>query len=501
MDELPPPPPPSPPPVGWDGPRASVPLPSGPPSPWSPGGSGDVAPPPAWIAGVAPVGASPVAAKARRSRRWAAVAAVGVLAIGGIGAALVLRRSGPATQSSPESAVQSFLGALQDRDLLGAAETLPKAERNLLVDVLADLRDVKSADAPSDASLHAFDAYTLKIDGLTTNTEAVTDSIAVVELTGGTYTATGDGTKLPFGIGKTVSKMAEDDAGARTSDTARGTFADRGDPVRLATVRDADGWHVSMFYTVAELARADAGLPAPDPAERIAAKGADTPEDAVRQMVEAASKGRWARLVELTPPDEMAALHDYGTMLLNEAPAPPATPFFTVTKLDFESRDVRGGKVLKVTAVAGSTEVDGKTLSLEASTPEPGCYHVVVKAEGEKPVDETQCAKDGFNAGDSGLDLTTEQVAELQAVSDLAGVAVVQVDGKWYVSPARTIGRLLPAMVVGVQTFFAGIDGLAGGFGSAVNGDITPIAPCPTDDSAADTTVSGRDTETSIPFC
>lgn len=501
-----------PPALAWDVPATSVPLPSGPPSPWSMGGAGDRPVAPSWVAG-APSAPAPVD-KGRRSRRLAAVAAVAVLAVGGIGAALALRRSGPATHSSPESAVASFLGALQDRDVLGAAETLPKAERTLIVDVLGDLRDAKVDDAPSDASLHAFDAYTLTIDGLTTNTEVITESIAVVELTGGTYEATGDAKKLPFGIGKMVSDMAADEPDMQTSETVTGDIADLDSPVRLTTVRDTDGWHVSLFYSVAESARVDAGMPTPDPAARIAAAGAATPEGALREMIDAASAGRWERMIELTPPDEMAALHDYGALMLDDAPASPAEPWFTITRLDVDAKDVRGGKLLQPTAIGVEIPVgDGGTITFAVEQAGDGCYHVTATAPDEDPYDETQCAKDGFNASDQALDLTPEQRAQLESLTQMAGVVVVPVDGQWYVSPARTIGRLAPTMLTALQFGLRAIDTLGGdgsfqsdsSFGS--DGSFSTFPPCesdgldPSSDTSSGSIGGGIGSSSDDPFC
>ena len=55
------------------------------------------------------------------------------------------------------------------------------------------------------------------------------------------------------------------------------------------------------------------------PATPIPAVGAATPEEAVRGMIDAAIDLDVARVIELTPPDEMAALHDYGPILVDLA--------------------------------------------------------------------------------------------------------------------------------------------------------------------------------------
>ena len=132
---------PPPPPVGWDMPSASVPLPVGSPVAVGAGRVGRRRP--ATVVGrrggcrrrltrhgqgpaVAPVGRG--GRRGRAGRRWHRCRPW-----------CCARAAGRPRRARPSRPCESFLGALEDRDLLGAAETLPRAERNLLVDVLADL--------------------------------------------------------------------------------------------------------------------------------------------------------------------------------------------------------------------------------------------------------------------------------------------------------------------------------------------------------------------------
>ena len=93
------------------------------------------------------------------------------------------------------------------------------------------------------------------------------------------------------------------------------------DTATLVTIKDGDGWHVSLWYSVAEAARKDAGKPAPEFGQGVEAKGADSPEAAVEELFASMGTLDVRRMIELTPPDEMAALHDYAPLFLDDAEA------------------------------------------------------------------------------------------------------------------------------------------------------------------------------------
>ena len=400
---------------------------------------------------------APSAPPGRRARRWAAAIAVLAVVGGGLATLKVVRTQGPGTQVSPEGAVRQFIKSIEDRDILGAAEQLPSAERDLIVDLLADVRDAKVPGAPSDGDLRVSKAYTLKIDDLQTATRQVTNDIAAVALTGGHYVATGKSQQVPF-VGSFLGDVnVRNLAVTRTS----GDLAEMEKPLELATVRDGDGWRVSLFYTAAEAIRVGAHKPPPAASARVAANGADSPENAVRQMVDAAAAGQWQRMIELTPPDEMAALHDYGALLLTDATAPPAQPFFTVSRLDFVRKDARNATVLVPKVVSGTAEIDGRTSSLTVDQTSDGCWHTRTETVGEKPVDQTACAADGYKGSSGTQTYTPEQTKEIDRLNALIGIVTVQVDGKWYVSPSRTALRFVPAALFGARRAFGALAGIS----------------------------------------
>ena len=88
-----------------------------------------------------------------------------------------------------------------------------------------------------------------------------------------------------------------------------------GEPIRVATVKRGDQWYVSLFYTIADNAVHQAGLPNPT-AQSSPPDGQDSPEDAVNALHRAgAAQGDLEGVIALLPPDEMGVLHDYGQLL------------------------------------------------------------------------------------------------------------------------------------------------------------------------------------------
>lgn len=122
-----------------------------------------------------------------------------------------------------------------------------------------------------------------------------------------------------------------------------------GKPFRVATVKRGDNWYVSFFYTIADNATQEAGLPNPTAADVIPAAGASSPEGAVDALFKAAQSGDLAGIIAVTPPDEMGALHDYGKLLLQQADSGSLEGDmqdlgFTISDTELDVSDVTGGK-------------------------------------------------------------------------------------------------------------------------------------------------------------
>jgi hypothetical protein len=337
--------------------------------------------PPAWPAPTTPEYTAPPAfTKKRKGKVIAGVVAAVVLVAGGLATAkLAMDRSAKGGAATPEAAVQKMVTAIEQNDLLGLVDVLAPWERDFVRRQLTKLTKVaKDNDALShDADLGHLPGYTLRIDGLKLDSQAVNDHIADVVPVAGTAHFTGNLDQLPVG-----SRIRDAIATVDPQDrTAKGDvdFAslDESSRTPIATIKQDGRWYVSLFYTVAEGIRRGADAAPPDPAQAVAAQGADSPEAAVEQMIDAIRRVDMRRLIALSPPDEMAVLHDYAPLFLDHvqkqlANRPPLP--FTVQGLQFTTQNVEGGKKLipkaftvKVTGdnpVTVAYERTGDTISL-----------------------------------------------------------------------------------------------------------------------------------------
>lgn len=363
------------------------------------------------------------------NRKVALVLGALAVAAAGVFAALALGGSG----NGPEDPVRAMMDAVQRGDALGMMEQLDPGERDALRQPLTDLvGELNRLDVLHDADLGHVTGIDVQVDDLELRHTTVRDDLARVAISGGKGSYRFDASKLP--LGGFVRDLAGDalDATSSGSDTLRSTSADD----FVATVRRGDRWYVSIGYTVAENARQSAGVSIDSLRDGVAAKGADSPEAAVRELVEAGTNLDVRRVIELLPPDELAAVHDYARMFRDDAErsAAEARDGLRVTvptlELDSETDGDHGRVFVRDVAVEGTA--DGRAFSLG-----DGCFDVA----GEEPVhfctDDDPAALFGptFGTG-SRVEPPTLSFAGKHAK---IGIAVTRVDGKWYVSPTRTL--------------------------------------------------------------
>ena len=349
---------------------------------------------------------------------------VGLVALVGAGVFALTMLSAGSGSATAEAAVERLFGAVGDEDVIGVLEALAPGERSALrpVEELAgELR--RLGIVSDDFDLGTVGGVDLEFDDLTFETEELGRGVAAVRITGGTVTVSTDPQQLP--IGPTLSDLldhfhAEPDFEATTTTEHLAANA----PMIVA-LDEGDGWHASLFYTVAEGMRREAGAPVPAFGEGVEAAGAESPEAAVRQAVEAAVDLDARRLIGLVSPSEGAALHDYAPLFLDDAEA-------AVTELRAElPYDV------DVTRLDLSSEIDGDVAQVrlggfEASGTVPDLGRFSVSYDGdcftfEADVEaDTICASDLPQSGFGGAN--TEMVA-----------TTVRDDGQWYLSPTRTL--------------------------------------------------------------
>lgn len=432
--------------------------------------------------------AAPASAPAKRPRRLA-VAAVAVLAVGA-GAFGVLALSAGDGAESPEAAVEAMFDAMDHEDVIGVLEALEPNERDILRPAVDGLSEEarRTEVASADLDLRKVDGIDLQVEGLTYTTEQLGDGITAVDLTGGSVSTSSDLDRLPFG--PTVRRILDADEEAERGDIDRSESGQVDlDGTRLVARQSGGGWHVSALYSIAEQVRLDAD-PAeavPDFGNGVPAQGAASPEAAVREAVAAATDLDVRRLIELTPPGEMAVLHDYGPMLVDAADRSRDDDFQgpSVDELELEVADGPDGT--KVVSASRFEVVDADEYGSTTWTYDGSCTSITSEydykeessdfgyAEGEYEEygevtefpNELGPAEEPFEAGPSeGSDgpeseiLTSEAEPDVYEVCDGDGQAVfspyllftgygaggglVRVvteehDGQWFVSPTRSI--------------------------------------------------------------
>ncbi|WP_197319009.1 flagellar basal body protein FliL [Saccharomonospora sp. NB11] len=371
-----------------------------------------------------------------------------VLALGGGATWWVLseRASVASGASSPEEAAERLLTAVGNGDLLGAAQSLAPGEASVLGDQLQEAftefrrLGMLSQDAdPAAFSGITFTAENLQFDPAAA--ERINDRVTVAKLTGGTFTLDADLTKLPLAPEYRDALVAAAQAdGKPTAEKASVDVAtlvkQTGSPIRIATVNVDGEWYPSLFYTVADLALGDAGMDWPSTS--IPARGADSPTDAVRDLVQAALDADVQRVIELLPPDEMGVAHDVGPLLVQAAKLKGARPSgVRILDLQTENSDVTGGTLATITAL----EVDMQGQGRFSFSKNGDCYRVEMAGQSKQLCGADLAAAVVANADSGTSPETLERITGVLAAQGV-GLVTTEVDGKHYVSPLRTVGDL-----------------------------------------------------------
>jgi hypothetical protein len=413
-------------------------------------------------------------ATARRRRRAPIVAAMLLVAGGGAFAAGQLDALSASSGGSktPEGAVEAMLDSLSANDVLGALDHLVPGEREVIKDATADYVDELSrlGVLSDDFDLSGVPGFEFAYDSMTYDVEQANERVWLVEITGGEITLGANVADLPLGE-MLFDRFDLDEVGP--TDTATIDIAEEAgdEPLRVAVVEEDGQFYVSSYYTVAELAAASEGHTLP--ATPIPAVGAATPEEAVRGMIEAGLDLDVGRVIELTPPDEMAALHDFGPILVELADEALAESDIeseldgwnvSIDALEFEQVDVTGGvKLLPLRIAVSGADAEGREFEASASKVDATCVEYSIAAREVRDDDSTEkasasgrrCAADiyeVFEDADADVPIEVQRIAErmIGQVGQL-GVTTVQVDGQWYVSPSRSVSDALLVALQGLE--------------------------------------------------
>lgn len=399
----------------------------------------------------------PQAPPPRRGRRGLVLGIViaVVVVAGGTAATLwALNRGTQAGSPTPQAAVAKLAADVSKGDVLGIQSDLAPAEAAALTDIATDgtsqLKRLQIENPGYDPRSPSVDATAgLRGSGLTFDdgaAQTINDHLVINKLVSGSITVSPRLDRSMFTQQFLRSAFPDGPPRQHPNRIDIAALVHRtGQPVRIATVKVGDGWYTSLFYTAADYALESARRPWPTTS--LPAIGAASPDAAVAQFVKALLRADYRAAIEMTDPNEMAVLHDAGPAILAGRHAPKPTGI-TVDAISFADRPVSGG----VDAVLrGATLTQGSdTLVLSQRN---GCYAVTDKGSGQQ---RRLCPGDFAGQVPELADLPPALTTALQhltsgVLSNGAGLVSTQVDGKWYVSPVRSFGALLVAMVSGLQ--------------------------------------------------
>ena len=256
-----------------------------------------------------------------KKRRGALIGVgIGVLGLAGGVAFAFTQIRGQEKANTPVEAVQSFYTSFEAGDAIGMAKTLAPGERDVMLDsmvpMLAEMSRLNVLEKNFDPA--KIKGYTAKLSNFKATSKEVRPDLAHVVVTSGKLSTTFNPNDLPFGdFVRKLSGKSLSEAESTTQSSDIGTTAESPFVVNKIGKR----WYISLNYSAAESDRLGQENPYSVPAKGsgVAAKGAPTPEKAVAEMMQAMADLNVRRMIELVPPDEFAALHDYAGRFIDEA--------------------------------------------------------------------------------------------------------------------------------------------------------------------------------------
>lgn len=436
---VPPPPVPPPPPPAPTAGGTTTWYPPGPGTSWDPGPGEPTSPLPE----TPDIPIAPTAPKRSKARVVGGIAGAAALLGAGTFAFVSMRDDASGGADSPEAAVEAFVAALNDEDVLGALDVLLPGERDTLKDpmvrLVSELQRIDVLDETADLS--KVGGIDLQIDLTRTETAEVADDIVSVGVVGAA-SAVVDNERLP--IGDLLVDEAFDGERPTGGADEETTIGSDDAPAPITTVERDGRWYVSLMYSIAEIARAraDAG-PVPAADQAVAAQGASSPQAAMDQFLDRAVALDLEGIIGALNPNEAEALQRYAPLFLPDANA-AVDEMLNETGLELTIEDVKydveidgDHAMLLPTSFTMRAAAEGDEVSM---TYADGCVTMVVAGEEHRACEgDAEDQLDDFGFG---------------GWSDLAtgsGMRLDRVDGEWYVSPLGTAFDLLLGALEGVE--------------------------------------------------
>ncbi len=362
---------------------------------------------------------------------------------------------------TPEDAVRALFAALEQNDAIGVLEALAPSERTLLrapiQDTVAGLQDVGIL-APFD--LAGVPGIDVAVHDLTLSSSLLSDDLSSVRIERGTVSS-------DVRLDDLVESMPLREAIQQRwgSNALLSSTTDLVAPgAEVLTLRERDGWHVSLFYSIVDSTR-DLESPRPEYGNGLQPVGATTPEGAVRSFLDAWYRWDLLDMIEQLDPHEMRVLYDYGPLWAAEDTQSSDDDIGgEVRALELRSSgtgDVRQLLLERIDArmwsrgATGTTKIGGGCVNHEIAYENPilswsgedeadvlsGCEGGLLLVNGVMPsVDRRGVPNNPF--------LITQPMAFGSNVfSGVVGFTVVRRGDLWFVSPTRSVlSSLLAAL-------------------------------------------------------
>ncbi len=368
--------------------------------------------------------------------------AVGLVAALGAGA-FAVTQLGSSTDGadSPRAALDQMVNAINSSDVIGVLESLPPGERAAIIDPIKNINTElqRVGIVAKDNDLKSFKGAGVKITGVEATTTNLSDEVASVDISKATVTTSFDTSKLP--IGDELKKLAFKN-GLPTKTGGGAQSKTTGEAVHLIAIKEGGGWHMSLLYSAADAARRSAKLENPKFGSGVASVGGDTPEAAALDMMNTIGRLDVKHLIELTPPDEMRALHDYAPLFLDKA-VKSIDNFKTNTPVDasfagseFAAKVTGDQAVVSIKKLAAAGQVAGFDFKVSGDDKCSKLAYTNTKTSETKTFDSCKAAK--AIGGNESMKKFSDLFKDLKFNKTEIGLVFVQRGGKWFFSPLRT---------------------------------------------------------------
>jgi len=402
-------------------------------------------------------------------------------------------------EATPEAAVRSLFQAIEANDAIGALEQLPPGERKDLEDELPQI----GTELERLGLLRGFDPRhvgdaQVRFEDVALRTTPLADGMAAVELVGGAVEV-----QLPAGrapLTDRAREVLEGHTDVSVGDDATTVRRDFGsDPLRLIAVREGGGWHTSVAYTIADALRLRSGLPLPEIGDGKGppAIGSNTPEEAVVDLVDAYADGDPQRTITVLSPDDARVLYDYAPVFVppaREAALLAAEEGTFDVQRNSMTTEVEGTGSTRTVRVTGFDVDIRDELKKIHVTYDGTCLRTDYRVTGDDDPYEKHTSCDGHTPGPDEpvrpRDNPLSSFAVFGGGAELPTFTVVERNGRWFISPVRTLLDSLVRTLRGMEP--GDVDALAtrledswrGGFGDGISG--RRLEPYPHAEAATD---------------